>query len=257
MFETIKVKEVDEIAFIKINRPEVLNALNELCLSEIKQAINVIRHKDLIKAVVFTGSGEKAFVAGADIDELNKQSFNNAIHNDYQSLFNEIEMYEKPTIAMVNGLALGGGCELALACDIRIASHNAKFALPELNLSILPGAGGTQRLSQIIGGGRAFHMILTGDMINADTAKEFGLVSDVVPLEELETRTIKMIEKIIVKGPIAIQLAKLAVRSSINAHFNDKYVIERLAQAVLFTTEDKKEGIAAFLEKRKPNFKNK
>lgn len=257
MYETIIVREVDEVAFIVIDRPQVLNALNRLCLSEIRQAITALRTKNTIKAIVFTGNGEKAFIAGADIEELHKQSFHHAIHNEYQDLFNEIELYDKLTIAMVNGFALGGGCELALACDIRIASTNAKFALPELNLSILPGAGGTQRLSQVIGGGRALHMILTGDMVDAEKAEDYGLVSGVFLSENLEEETIRIVKNITGKGPLAVQLGKLAVKSSMNAHFNDKYVIERLAQAVLYNTEDKQEGIAAFLEKRKPNFKNK
>ena len=180
-----------------------------------------------------------------------------ALASIMQAVYDEVEAYEKPTIAAVNGYALGGGCELAIACDIRIASENAKFGLPEVTLSIIPGAGGTQRLARLIGKGRAMDLILTGRMMDAEEAFRAGLVSRVVPPEELTEAVEQTADAILKKGPLAVRLAKLAIQSGYEADQRTGLVIERLAQAVLFTTEDKEEGTSAFLEKREPDFKGR
>jgi enoyl-CoA hydratase len=174
-----------------------------------------------------------------------------------QEFYDEIESYEKPTIAMINGYALGGGCELALACDIRISARHAKLGLPELNLAIIPGAGGTQRLARIVGKGKAMELILTGKIMTADEAERFGLVSASVPQEELRTRTFEIADQILSKGPLAASLAKITVNMGYETNMKTGLMLERLSQAILFGTEDKREGTTAFLEKRKPDFQGK
>ena len=171
-----------------------------------------------------------------------------------QRLFDEIEAFEKPTIAAVNGFALGGGCELAMACDIRIATENARFGLPETNLSVLPGAGGTQRLARLVGTGRAIELILTGRFLDAAEARATGLVTAVVPAPELLAEVRAIADRILAKGPLAVRLAKLVVRAGMDADQRTGLIVERLAQALLYTTDDKREGAAAFLDKRPPSF---
>jgi enoyl-CoA hydratase len=208
--------------------------------------------------LVITGAGEKSFIAGADISEFEGQTpvtQRNAFHE--RSLFNSIDTFPKPVIAMVNGFCLGGGNELAMACDIRMASENARFSQPEINLGIIPGGGGTQRLTHLIGEGRSMEMTLTGDMIDAATAERFGLVNHVYPADQLEAETMKLAEKIADKAPIALQLAKEAVKFASRSNLDEGLRREVDLFAICFSTEDKKEGVAAFLEKRKPNFKGK
>ncbi|MGM0899738.1 enoyl-CoA hydratase/isomerase family protein [Mesobacillus maritimus] len=257
-FKNIEITQNGKLAYIVINRPELRNALNTETLQEIAGALDLLQRDDTVGCVVFTGKGEKSFAAGADIGQLKEKTFLDVFKpNSMQEVYDKIEMYDKPTIAMVNGFALGGGCELALSCDIRIASSNAKFGLPELNLSIIPGAGGTQRLARVVGKGIALDMILTGKILDGEQAHRIGLVSDVVSPEELEEKTVEVAEKILAKGPLAVKLAKLAVHSGFETDQKTGLIIEKLAQAVLFATEDKNEGTAAFTEKRKPEFMNR
>jgi enoyl-CoA hydratase/carnithine racemase len=225
-------------------------------LGDVRQALSEFRHAREVSVVVFTGAGEKAFAAGADIGELRERTALDALTSSMQGIYDEIEAYEKPTIAAVNGLALGGGCELAMACDIRIASGNARFGLPEVTLAIIPGAGGTQRLSRLVGKGRAIEMILTGQIIDAEEAHRIGLVTQVAGDDEgLMDKVRTTATTILSRGPLAVRLAKLAVQTGFETDQKTGFVIERLAQAVLFHTEDKREGTTAFLEKREPRFR--
>lgn len=257
-YQNIIINKKEKLAYVTINRPDVLNALNQETVNEIGSALTELENDDDVQCLIFTGSGEKAFVAGADIAQLNKKTMLDALSaTDVQKLFDRIEACQKPTIAMINGFALGGGCELAMSCDIRIASTNAKLGLPELNLSIIPGAGGTQRLARLVGKGKALEMILTGKMVKADEAKAIGLVSEVVEPDQLMAETEKLAETILSKGPLAVMFAKLSVNLGTETDLKTGLAIEKLSQAILFATEDKKEGTSAFLEKRKPNFKRK
>ncbi|SDO37106.1 enoyl-CoA hydratase/isomerase family protein [Alkalicoccus daliensis] len=247
---TCEIKET--AAYITIHRPEVLNALSLKVAEEIADAVRQCDKREDVQCIVISGEGEKAFAAGADIEELkNKKSQEMMEPGGMQEIFTAIYQCRKPTIAKVKGYALGGGFELALACDIRIAAENAKFGFPELNLAILPGAGGTQRLTKVAGEGRALYLCLTGEIVNAQTALEWGIVSELHPLESIEDRVKKLTEKISSKGPLAAELTKLAVKQGEGAQ---GLLIEKMAQAVLFETKDKQEGIEAFLEKRKAVF---
>ncbi|WP_264739051.1 enoyl-CoA hydratase/isomerase family protein [Cytobacillus firmus] len=258
IYKNILVKRKIRIAFIIINRQEVRNALNSDTVDEIQTALNELELDESIRCIVFTGAGENSFAAGADISQLKERTAIETLKiRGMQQVYEYIESYPKPTIAMINGYALGGGCELAMACDIRIASTNAKLGLPELNLSIIPGAGGTQRLARLVGKGKALEMILTGKIISAEEAKMSGLVSEVVLPNYLQEKTEEIAECIINKGPLAVQLAKLSINSGTETDLKTGLVIEKLAQAFLMSTEDKKEGTLAFLEKRKPNFHGK
>ncbi|WP_174731294.1 enoyl-CoA hydratase/isomerase family protein [Mesobacillus harenae] len=254
-FDNIKLKKTGRLAYILIDRPEFRNALNKETLEDIVAALNLLREDETVGCIIFTGTGDKSFAAGADIGQLKQKTALDVFKpGAMQEVYDLIEMYDKPTIAMVNGFALGGGCELALACDIRVASSNAKFGLPELNLSIIPGAGGTQRLARTVGKGKALDMILTGKIIDGEEAYRIGLVSEVVPPEQLEAKAEEIAEKILSKGPLAVKLAKIAVHTGFETDQKTGLIIEKLAQAILFSTEDKNEGTAAFLEKRKPEF---
>jgi enoyl-CoA hydratase len=225
-------------------------------LGDIRQTLAEFRHDREVGVVVFTGAGERAFAAGADIGELKERTALDALASVMQGVYDEIEAYEKPTIAAVNGLAFGGGCELAMACDVRIASVNARFGLPEVTLAIIPGAGGTQRLSRLVGKGRAIEMILTGQTIDAEEAYRIGLVTQVAEGDEgLMDKVRTTAATILSRGPLAVRLAKLAVQAGFETDQKTGLVIERLAQAVLFDTEDKREGTVAFLEKREPRFR--
>lgn len=253
-YETLLVDIAAGVAVVTINRPEVRNAMSAQVQRDIRGALDDFRADDAVGAVIFTGAGEKAFVAGADIAQLADYTMHTALESAMQRLYDEVEAYEKPTIAAVNGYALGGGCELAMACDLRIAADNARFGLPETNLSVLPGAGGTQRLARLIGTGRAIEMILTGRMADAHEAIAIGLVTSVVPQEELLAKAHEVAGQILAKGPLAVRLAKLVVRAGMNADQQTGLVVERLAQALLYTSDDKREGTEAFLAKRRPEF---
>lgn len=257
-YKTITVEKRGAVAVLTINRPDKLNALNSEVHVEGVAALDELRKDDSVRVLVITGSGEKSFVAGADISEFEGQmpvTQRNAFHE--RSLFNSIDTFPKPVIAMVNGFCLGGGNELAMACDIRMASENAKFSQPEINLGIMCGGGGTQRLTRLVGEGRSMEMVLTGDMIDAATAERFGLVNHVFPADQLEAETMKLAEKIALKAPIALQLSKEAVKFASRSNLDEGLRREVDLFAICFSTEDKKEGVAAFLEKRKPEFKGK
>ncbi|MDQ3910974.1 MAG: enoyl-CoA hydratase-related protein [Actinomycetota bacterium] len=256
-YETIRASSEESIGFITLNRAERRNVLNAQVLVDMRDALSSFREDDGVGVVVFTGAGDQAFAAGADIGELRERTVLDALSSRMQAFYDEVEGYEKPTIAAVNGYALGGGCELAMACDIRVASENARFGLPETALGILPGAGGTQRLARLVGKGRAVEMILTGRSMPADEALAAGLVSRVVAKEELTNAVRETAEQILAKGPLAVRLAKLAVQAGYEADQETGLLIERLAQAVLFASEDKREGTSAFIEKRKPEFEGR
>ncbi len=247
------------IATVKINRPEKMNALNNLTVRELDAMIDQLNNDETVSVIIITGSGEKAFVAGADIKELNALNMISAkeFAELGQSVFDKIEKSDKPVIAAVNGFALGGGCELALACHIRIASDNAKFGQPEVNLGIIPGYGGTQRLVRQINSGRAAEYILTGDMIDANEALRIGLINHVYPQSELLDNANKIAGKIASKGQQAIRNALKAVKSVDNSFLAEGLKIEADLFALCCGTEDFKEGTMAFLEKRKPDFKNR
>lgn len=253
-YETLLVEVKDSIAVITLNRPEVRNAINATVQADLRAALAKIRTDDEIGAVILTGAGDKAFAAGADITQLRNYSLHTGLTAAMAHLYDEVEAFEKPTIAAVNGYALGGGCELSMACDIRIASQRAKFGLPETTLSVLPGAGGTQRMARLIGVGRAIDMILTSRMLNADEALAAGLVTHISTPEELIGTAREIATTILAKGPLAVRLAKLVIRSGMDADQKTGQVVERLAQALLYTTEDKAEGADAFLAKRTPQW---
>lgn len=255
MYESILVKKEGRLAYITINLPEVRNRLSKETVSEMLHALEILKADDEVGVIVFTGQGEKAFAAGADITQLVKKNPLDVLSSGgMQEAYDYIESYEKPTIAMINGLALGGGCELALASDIRVMADHAKIGLPELNLAIIPGAGGTQRLTRIVCRGKALEMILLGKFLSAQEAQQAGLVSEVVPLLELKAKVEELADQILAKGPLAVKLAKIAVTLGADTDVKTGQMIERLAQAVLFATNDKQEGTSAFIEKRKPEF---
>jgi len=253
--ETLTIDVDDRLAVVTITRPEVRNALSRQVLAELRDALAELRERDDVGLVAITGAGEKAFVAGADIAQLRHYDLHTGLDAEMQRTFDTVEAFPKPTVAAVNGFALGGGCELAMACDIRIASENARFGLPETTLSVLPGAGGTQRLARLVGTGRAIEMILTGRFVDAAEAHAIGLITAVVPAEGLRAELRRLADQILAKGPLAVRLAKLVVRAGMDADQRTGQVVEQLAQALLYTTADKAEGASAFLEKRAPTFK--
>jgi len=252
--ETLKIEVDDRLAVVTIDRPEVRNALSRQVLAELRDALAQLGAADDVGIVAFTGAGDKAFVAGADIAQLRHYDLHTGLDAEMQRTFDAIEAFPKPTVAAVNGFALGGGCELAMACDIRIAAENARFGLPETTLSVLPGAGGTQRLARLVGTGRAIEMILTSRFVAAAEAHAIGLATSVVPLDGLRAELRRLADQILAKGPLAVRLAKLVVRAGMDADQRTGQVVEQLAQALLCTTADKAEGASAFLEKRPPAF---
>ncbi len=256
-YETLFTEVSGGVAVLTINRPDVRNAVNRQVQLDIRAALDAFRTDDDVQVVIVTGAGEKAFVAGADISQVRTYTLHTALASDLQRLYDDVEAFDKPTIAAVNGFALGGGCELAMACDIRIAADTARFGLPETNLSVLPAAGGTQRLARLVGTGRAVELILTGRLITADEAHRIGLVTSVVAGDQLLGQAREIAGQITAKGPLAIRLAKLVIRTGMDADQRTGLVVERLAQALLYTTDDKNEGADAFLAKRRPVFKGK
>jgi enoyl-CoA hydratase len=258
-YQTLLLDVKDNIAVVALNRPDKLNALNTQTINDLNSVFDELKENEEVYVVVLTGSGEKAFVAGADIKELNKLDMISAkeFAEKGQWVLNKIEKFDKPVIAAINGFALGGGCELALACHIRLASDNAKFGQPEVNLGVIPGYGGTQRLARLINTGRAMEYILTADMISADEACRIGLVNKVYPQNELLDKTIDMAKKITGKGQQAIRLAMKAVKAVDEMSLSEGQNLEASLFALCCGTDDFKEGTSAFLEKRKPEFKNK
>ena len=255
-YSTIKTALENNIFTITINRPDKLNALNKAVLDELDNVIDAVYADGNIKAVIITGAGDKAFVAGADISEfISLEDIEGGLlAKKGQDLFFKIENCPKPVIAAVNGFALGGGCELAMACHFRLASSNAKFGQPEANLGLIPGYGGTQRLTMLVGRGKAMELIMTGNMIGADEAKSLGLVNYVESQENLIPKTKEILSLIITKSPIVIS----RIIEAVNFYFNKEgFNEEAKLFGEVFSSGDKKEGTAAFLEKRKPVFKGK
>ncbi len=256
--QNIKVQVVENISIITMNRPKALNALNNDTLVELSKVIDEISEIDDILGVVITGEG-KAFVAGADIRQMQfyKSEEGRRYAGFAQGIFNKIESLEKPVIAAVNGYALGGGCELAMSCDIRIASEKAVFGQPEVNLGVIPCFGGTQRLSRLIGAGIAKELIYTGRQVKAEEAKMIGLVNKVVSSDELMIEAMNMMSEITKKAPMAIKYAKVVINKGLDMDLRNALELEKDIAGLTFATEDKQEGMNAFVEKRKPVFNNK
>jgi len=256
-YENLLCEHDDGVALVTVNRPKLLNALNAQTLGEMAHLFDALRDDTNVKGVVITGSGEKAFIAGADINELAKMRALEAKSVAFfgQQVFARLEKMGKPTIAMINGFALGGGCELALACTLRTASKTARLGLPEVSLGIIPGYGGTQRLARIAGPGVAREWILTGDMVGAEEAWRVGVINRLFEPAELRDGTMKLMRTILSRGPIAVRLALETIARGLNMSQQEGEVIETDMFGLASTTEDMREGMAAFLEKRKPAFR--
>jgi enoyl-CoA hydratase len=257
-YQNILLDTRDHISLLTINRPDKRNALNQATRDEILHALDTLQASPESRVVIVTGAGDKAFIAGADIGEFEGRT----ALTQYEAMkglrvFDAIEEFPKPVIAMINGFCLGGGMELALACDLRFASDNAKLGQPEINLGIIPGGGGTQRLPRLVGEGKAMEIILTGDAIDAAHAREIGLVNDVFPAAELRDRVQAVARRIAEKSPIALRMAKEAVKSAARMNLREGRERETDLFCLTFGSEDKAEGVRAFLEKRKADFKGK
>jgi enoyl-CoA hydratase len=253
-YRNIRVDVSESVATLTIDRPAVKNALNLETVEECRAALEALAADADAGALIITGAGESAFVSGADINDIRARGPAEGLAAINSSLFAEIERFPRPTIAAINGYALGGGCELALACDIRVAADTAKFGQPELGLGIIPGAGGTQRLPRVVGLGWAKHLILSGDLIDAKQALAIGLVTAIMPASQLQVRARELAKRILRQGPLAARLAKIALNASARVDLDSGLVIETLAQAICYGSDDKQEGTTAFLEKRKPKF---
>ena len=258
-FETLLVERDGAVASVTINRPKVLNALNTHTIDELERAMRELRSDDAVRAIVLTGAGEKSFVAGADINELAVLSPAEGQRHGRrgQSVFDLIEDLGKPVIAAINGFALGGGCELAMACTIRIAADHARLGQPEINLGIIPGYAGSQRLPRLVGKGRALEILLTGDMVSAARAYEIGLVNKVVPAGELLAEAKKMATALASKAPLATRYILEAVNHGMEMPLADAQFLEGSLFGLVASTEDMKEGTTAFLEKRQPAWRGR
>ncbi len=258
-FENILLERTGAVAIVTVNRPKVMNALNGTTLRELAAAFDEIEADAAARCLVVTGAGEKAFVAGADINELAKMQPLQAKDLAYsgQQVFARLERMTKPSVAMVNGYALGGGCELALACTLRTAATTAKFGLPEVSLGIIPGYGGTQRLARIAGPGVAREWVLTGDLFSAEEAHRVGVANRIFAPEALREGTMKLVETLLSRGPVAVRLALETIRRGMNMSQPEGEIIESDMFALAATTADMREGMAAFLEKRKPAFQGR
>jgi len=258
-FSNILFEKKTSIAYITVNRPKVLNALNMATMEELRAAFHEIKNDAEVRVVILTGAGEKAFIAGADIGELAQHDAVRGKEYTHrgQNVLNLIENLGKPVIACINGFALGGGCEIAIACTMRLASENAKLGQPEVKLGIIPGYGGTQRLPRLVGKGIAMQLVLTGEMISAQEAHRIGLVNEVVAAAELIPRAEAIAQKIIANAPLAAQYAMEAVNKGMEMTLAEGLYLEATLFGVSCATEDKKEGTTAFLEKRQAQFKGK
>ncbi len=258
-YENLLVEHGDGVLTVTINRPKVLNALNADTLNELSAVVGVARDDEAVRVIILTGTGDRSFVAGADINELAVQSpVGGREHaRTGQALFDRIERLGKPVVAAVNVFALGGGCELAMACTIRIAADTAKFGQPEINLGLIPGYAGTQRLSRLVGRGRALELLLGGQPISADEAWRIGLVNRVVPADQLLDEARALAAALAAKPPVAVRYIMEAVAGGLEMSFRDAEDYEATLFGLISTTEDMREGTRAFLEKRKPVFKGK
>ena len=259
MYKTLIYEKKENIGLLTINRPDKLNAISNELTSELSQLLGEIENDEELRVLIITGAGDKAFVAGADIKELvdRDAKIGRRVSRERQEIFSRIENLQIPVIAAINGYALGGGLEIALACSIRVCSEKAQFGAPEVKLGIIPGDGGTQRLPRLVGLGRAMEMILTGDFIDAQEAYRIGLVNKVFPHEELMDGAMELAQRIASRPPLAVRYAKEAVNRSQGGDAVSGFALESYLHALACTTEDKKEGVSAFLEKRKGVFKGK
>ncbi len=256
-FETILLDKQDGVGTITLNRPEALNALNAQLLSELGSALLALDSDDDIGAVIVTGS-EKAFAAGADIKEMSEQNFADVLKENKFAEINEVfAKVRKPVIAAVSGYALGGGCEIAMACDFIIAAENAKFGQPEIKLGVIPGIGGSQRLTRLVGKSKAMDMMLTGRMMDAEEAERAGLISRIVPTEDLQENVFEVASSIAELSAPSVSLAKEVTNRALETTLQEGLLFERRVFHSLFSTEDQKEGMNAFIEKRQPQFKNR
>jgi len=258
-FENLSLERDGAVAILTVNRPKVLNALNTQTLDELRRAILDLKRDEAVRAVILTGAGEKSFIAGADINELATQTPVSGREHAMtgQHILDLIEHMGKPVIAAINGFALGGGCELAMACTIRIAADTAKLGQPEINLGLIPGYAGTQRLTRIVGRGRALELLLTGDQVTAQEAHRLGLVNRVVPAADLMAEAKKLAATLAAKAPVAIRYILEAVHKGVEMPFAQAQVFEATLFGLVASTEDMREGTKAFLEKRKAEFKGK
>src|SRR5688500_7445146 len=256
--DSLDVKISKGVALITVNRPEKRNALNSLVRSELAGMFAALRDHNEARVIILTGAGDKAFIAGADINEFAERTAveQRAVMAE-RTVFEEIAAFPKPVIAMINGFALGGGCEIAIACDIRIAARSAKLGQPEIKLGLIPGGGGTQRLPRLIGSGRAMKMILTGELIDAVEAERIGLVDEVVDDDQLATRTMDLAKTIAAHSTLTLRLAKAAIRAAEETPLTAGLAYERELFITAFSSDDKREGVEAFLAKRTPKFTGK
>ncbi|HUW66147.1 MAG TPA: enoyl-CoA hydratase-related protein [Spirochaetia bacterium] len=253
-YQNISLEMDGDLALLTINRPQVRNALDPPTWAEIRAAVRQCRNDYTVRVLIITGAGGKAFASGADIRSLRDRQALDVLKSETQETLSDIEALDKVVIAAIDGYALGGGCELAMACDIRIATDRSKLGQPEVNLGIIPGAGGTQRLQRLVGLGKAKELIFTGDIIDAAEAERIGLVNKVVGAGELLPAAKEMAAKIAAKGPVAVSLAKASIAVGADTDIRTGLLFEKMAQTVAFFTGDRLEGTSAFLEKRKPDF---
>lgn len=253
----IEVKREQGLGIVTINRPDVRNALNKSAWNALREAFSSLGDDPQVRVIIVTGAGAKAFVAGADLNALLERDAVETFRAENQRIVDQIAEIDKPTIAAINGFALGGGLELATACDIRICSETASFGQTEINVGILPGAGGTQRLARLIGMGKAKELIFTGKIISALEAERIGLVNMVVKPENLMETSINMAKAIAEKSPITLRVAKFVINNGVDQDMRTAQALERLGQTVVFSTDDHLEGITAFLQKRRPDFKGR
>jgi enoyl-CoA hydratase len=252
--QNIRVEVSESIATLTIDRPSVKNALDRGTVAECHTVLDTLERDRTVGVLIITGAGESSFVSGADINDIRQRTREDGLAAISSTLCARVERFPRPTIAAINGYALGGGCELALACDIRVAADSAKFGQPEVGLGIIPAAGGTQRLPRVVGMGWAKHLILTGEIIDAKQALEIGLVTAIMPASQLQLRARELARRILRQGPLAARLAKLALNASARVDLDSGLLLETLAQAICYDSDDKREGASAFLEKRKPKF---
>jgi len=258
-FKNLKIEIEDRIALLTLNQPEVLNALNQSTMEELEEVFRKRLAQDDVGAVIVTGAGDKAFAAGADIKELAALDplEARAVSRQGHRILEVIEGFSRPVIAAINGFCLGGGCELALACHIRIAAESAQIGLPEVKLGLIPGYGGTQRLPRLVGKGRAMEMILSGESIGAQEAQRIGLVNGVVPLKDLISRCRELATRILANGPLAVRYCIEAINSGLDMSLQEATRLEASLFSLCCATQDMKEGTRAFLEKKKPQFKGR